>query len=114
MTDCLFCKILSGEISAEVVAENDYAMAFNDIDPQAPVHVLIIPKKHIASLNEVSIEDTYYLAGIIMLAQEVAEKKGIKEDGYRLVNNCGEQGGQTVGHLHFHLLGGRQMTWPAG
>ena len=115
MSDCIFCKIISGEIPSTIIAENEHAIAFNDIDPQAPVHVLIIPKKHITSLNELDIsEDKDVLAGMIALAQEIAEKLGVKEDGYRLVNNCGELGGQAVGHIHFHLLGGRQMTWPAG
>ena len=115
MLECIFCKIISGEIPSTIIAENEHAIAFNDIDPQAPVHVLIIPKKHITSLNELDIsEDKDVLAGMIALAQEIAEKLGVKEDGYRLVNNCGELGGQAVGHSHFHLLGGRQMTWPAG
>ena len=114
--DCLFCKILEGKIPSECVAENEYAYAFNDIDPKAPIHVLIIPKKHIQSIHHISAEDGVYLTGMMTLAQEIAEKMGIDEEekGYRLVTNYGKEGGQAVGHLHFHLLGGRQLTWPAG
>ena len=89
-------------------------LAFNDIDPKAPVHVLVIPKKHIASLNELTEADGALLMKIMQVIQKIAQDKNIAQSGYRVVNNCGEQGGQTVGHLHFHLLGGREMLWPAG
>ncbi len=112
--DCIFCKLAQKEIPTEILYEDDFVVAFPDQNPQAPVHVLIIPKKHIASLNEVTAEDTEILLHVVTAAQKVAQDKGIAERGYRLVNNCGQEGGQTVGHLHFHLLGGREMLWPAG
>ena len=112
--DCIFCKLAQKEIPTEILYEDDFVVAFPDQNPQAPVHVLIIPKKHIASLNEVTAEDTEILLRVVTAAQKVAQDKGIAERGYRLVNNCGQEGGQTVGHLHFHLLGGREMLWPAG
>ena len=112
--DCLFCKIINKEIPSDIVYEDDDVLAFNDIDPKAPVHVLVIPKKHIASLNELTEADSALLMKIMLVIQQIAQDKNIAESGYRVVNNCGEQGGQTVGHLHFHLLGGREMLWPAG
>lgn len=112
--DCLFCKIINKEIPSDIVYEDDDVLAFNDIDPKAPVHVLVIPKKHIASLNELTEADSALLMKIMLVIQKIAQDKNIAESGYRVVNNCGEQGGQTVGHLHFHLLGGREMLWPAG
>ncbi len=114
MSDCIFCKIVMKEIPANVVYEDELILAFHDIKPSAPSHVLVIPKEHIPSM--VQVEDGHKeLIGHIHLAmQNIAEKLGIQESGYRIVNNCGEQGGQTVHHLHFHLLGGRQMKWPPG
>ena len=112
--DCLFCKIINKEIPSDIVYEDDDVLAFNDIDPKAPVHVLVIPKKHIASLNELTEADSALLMKIMLVIKKIAQDKNIAESGYRVVNNCGEQGGQTVGHLHFHLLGGREMLWPAG
>ena len=112
--DCLFCKIINKEIPSDIVYEDDDVLAFNDIDPKAPVHVLVIPKKHIASLNQLTEADSALLMKIMLVIQKIAQDKNIAESGYRVVNNCGEQGGQTVGHLHFHLLGGREMLWPAG
>ena len=112
--DCLFCKIINKEIPSDIVYEDDDVLAFNDIDPKAPVHVLVIPKKHIASLNELTEADGALLMKIMLVIQKIAQDKNIAESGYSVVNNCGEQGGQTVGHLHFHLLGGREMLWPAG
>lgn len=114
MEDCIFCKIARKEIGSEIVYEDDAVVAFKDLEPQAPVHILIVPKKHIASLNELTAQDGDLLAKIVLAAQQIAKDNGIAESGYRLVNNCGAEGGQTVGHLHFHLLGGRQMLWPAG
>ena len=102
--DCLFCKIINKEIPSDIVYEDDDVLAFNDIDPKAPVHVLVIPKKHIASLNELTEADSALLMKIMLVIQKIAQDKNIAESGYRVVNNCGEQGGQTVGHLHFHLL----------
>ncbi|MCI7145806.1 MAG: histidine triad nucleotide-binding protein [Clostridiales bacterium] len=113
MSDCLFCKIIDGEIPSRKVYEDDKILAFHDVDPQAPVHVLIIPKKHIPSLDEVSEEDGDILAYIMLKVKDIAAEMGLA-NGYRLVNNCGEDGLQTVRHLHFHLLGKRKMTWPPG
>ncbi len=112
MSDCLFCKFVAGEIEPDVVYEDDQVLAFRDINPQAPVHILIIPKKHIATLNEL---DDQSLAGTLLLtARNIAAQEGISEEGYRTVFNCKQQGGQEVYHIHLHLLGGRQMTWPPG
>jgi histidine triad (HIT) family protein len=114
MTDCLFCKMVSGEIPPDIVYEDDEVLAFNDINPQAPTHVLIIPKKHIATLNEASDEDTQVLGRLNIVAAQLAKKLGFAEDGYRVVMNCNADGGQAVYHIHLHLLGGRSMAWPPG
>jgi len=113
--DCIFCKIASGEIPADVVYEDDEILAFSDLAPQAPVHVLIIPKTHIASLDDVdeSAGHKELLGHLIVKAHEIAAGLGL-ENGYRVVNNCGEDAMQTVKHVHFHLLGGRKMDWPPG
>ena len=111
--DCIFCKFESGEIPSTKVYEDDTVVAFNDLSPQAPVHVLIIPKQHIASCDEVTDENCAVVGHIFAVAAKIAKEKGLT-NGYRVVNNCGEEGGQTVHHLHFHLMGGRQFTWPAG
>ncbi|MBO8127418.1 MAG: histidine triad nucleotide-binding protein [Firmicutes bacterium] len=113
-TDCVFCKIAKGELSADVVYEDDKVMAFRDLNPQAPVHVLIIPKKHIPSLDSLWDEDAGVVGHIAIVARDIARKLEVHKGGYRLVNNCGEQAGQTVPHLHFHLLGGRNLGWPPG
>lgn len=112
--DCLFCKIINGEIPSDKVYEDDMALAFCDINPQAPEHVIIIPKTHIESANEINAENSKYVAHIFEIIPQIAKKLGIDEKGYRIINNCGEYGGQTVLHLHFHLTGGRQFGWPAG
>lgn len=109
MTDCLFCKIIEGEISSAKVYENEYVYAFKDINPAAPVHVLIVPKKHFDSIMEISADDSIYLQEIIKAAQKIAKEAGIADEGFRLINNCGEFGGQTVYHLHFHLIGGSKL-----
>lgn len=114
MTDCLFCKIVAGEIPSNQVLATDDVIAFHDIRPQAPVHVLLIPKKHIASAHDIGPEDATAIVNIHLAAQQVAEKLGIAKDGYRLVTNIGFHGQQTVPHLHYHLLGGRQLQWPPG
>ncbi len=114
MADCLFCKIIAGEIPSGKVYEDEYVYAFNDISPEAPVHVLIVPKEHIASCNEITEENAEIISKIFLAAKKIAEEKGIAEGGYRIVNNCGDDGGQTVKHLHFHLLGGRSLSWPPG
>lgn len=112
MTDCLFCKIIEGEIPSKRVYEDKDCYAFEDISPAAPVHILIIPKKHSASLNEA--EDEKLLGHLMMVAKDLAKEMQIDESGYRLVLNCGEDGGQSVAHLHLHLLGGRALGWPPG
>lgn len=114
MTDCLFCKIVSGDIPSTKVYENDYVYAFYDIEPQAPKHIIIIPKEHISSANEIC-EDNMLLVGrVFSAAAVIAKEQGFAESGYRIVNNCGKDGGQTVGHIHFHLLAGRNLGWPPG
>ena len=112
--DCLFCKIIKGEIPSNKVYEDDAVFAFRDIEPQAPVHILIIPKEHIASANELNDENSAIVGHIFSVAAKIAKSEGIAEGGYRIVNNCGADGGQTVGHLHFHMLGGRSLAWPPG
>ncbi|THB66294.1 MAG: histidine triad nucleotide-binding protein [Gammaproteobacteria bacterium] len=114
MTDCIFCKMVSGEIKADVVAETDEILAFRDINPQAPVHILIIPKKHIATTNDITEEDAELIGKMTLTAKQIAAEQNISENGYRLVLNCNQHGGQSVDHIHFHLLGGRQMMWPPG
>ena len=113
MADCIFCRIVSGDIPSQKVYEDDNVFAFHDIDKKAPVHVLIIPKKHIASIAATEEEDIPLLADIMRTAKKLAYDLGI-EDGFRLVANTGIDGGQTVDHLHFHLMGGRAFTWPPG
>jgi len=112
--DCIFCKIIDGEIPSKKVYENELVYAFYDIAPEAPIHVLIIPKKHIASINDVKEDDMNYITQIHLAAKKIAKDLGVDITGFRLVNNCGEAGGQTVYHLHYHLLGGRNLTWPPG
>ena len=114
MTDCLFCKIRDGEIPCEKVFENDEILAFHDVNPQAPVHILIVPKKHIATVNDIEESDIGTVGKMMLAASEIANDNGIAEEGYRLVMNCNAKAGQTVFHIHLHLLGGRVMTWPAG
>lgn len=112
--NCLFCKIVRKEIPAKIAFEDENLLAFHDISPQAPTHVLVIPKKHIVALNEANASDKSLLGEILLRASELAKSLGLERDGFRVVNNAGKWGGQTVFHLHFHLLGGRQMTWPPG
>jgi histidine triad (HIT) family protein len=112
MADCLFCKMVAGAIKPDVVYEDDRILAFKDINPQAPVHVLVIPKAHIDTLNDLN--DTRLGGEILEVAADLAKKLGISESGYRTVFNCNNDGGQAVYHLHLHLLGGRQLHWPPG
>ena len=114
MSECIFCKIANGEIPTNYIYEDDKIVAFNDIEPQAPVHILIIPKAHIASALELDDTNADIVAHIFKVASKIARDKGFDADGFRLVNNCGKDGGQTVGHLHFHLLAGRYLQWPPG
>lgn len=110
--NCLFCKMVAGDIKPDIVFDNDRILAFNDIAPQAPIHILIIPKKHFSTLND--IDDAALLGELMQTTAQLAKKIGVADTGYRTVINCNEQGGQAVYHLHIHLLAGRQMTWPAG
>lgn len=112
--DCLFCKILGGAIPADIVYESDTAIAFRDINPQAPTHVLIIPRKHIATINDIEEEDHSLVGSLYAAAQYIARQEGFAEQGYRAVMNCNAAAGQTVFHIHLHLLGGRALSWPPG
>ena len=112
--DCLFCKILAGDIPADIIYESDTAIAFRDINPQAPTHVLIIPRQHIATINEISDDDQALVGSLYTAAREIAAAEGIADDGSRAVMNCNEGAGQTVFHIHLHLLGGRGFSWPPG
>lgn len=114
MSDCLFCKIAAKTIPAKLVHEDDRAVAFDDINPQAPAHTLVIPRRHVASVAELNEADAGLLGHLLLVGNQVAKQKGIAEGGYRLVVNTGRNGGQTVFHLHLHLLGGRPMHWPPG
>ncbi|MBN1684684.1 MAG: histidine triad nucleotide-binding protein [Gammaproteobacteria bacterium] len=114
MPDCIFCKIINKEIPAKIIYEDDRVVAFDDIEPQAPVHVLIIPKEHVATLNDLTEEHTELVGYMTQVAKKLAKELGIDEKGYRVLMNCNRQGGQAVYHIHLHLLGGRQMHWPPG
>lgn len=112
--DCLFCRVAHGELPTEIIYENDDLLAFRDINPQAPTHVLVIPKRHIESINHATSDDAALLGRMILAAKEVAAQENLHDAGYRLVFNINNHGGQTVYHIHLHVLGGRQMTWPPG
>lgn len=112
MDDCLFCKIVSKEIPAEIVYEDDQVLAFKDINPAAPVHVLLVTKEHIASLNDISAYQKELMGHLQFVASKVAQDMGIAQEGYRMVLNCGKWGGQEIMHIHFHLLGGKELGWP--
>lgn len=114
MEDCIFCKIIKKQIPCDMLYEDNEVIAFKDISPQAPIHVIIIPKEHIDDLNCLKEESSGVICHIFMVAKEIAGTLGIAESGYRIVSNCGEQGGQSVQHVHFHLLGGRMLQWPPG
>jgi histidine triad (HIT) family protein len=114
MTDCLFCKMVAGEIKPNVVLENEHVLAFRDIRPQAPVHVLVIPKKHVPTLDDLPTDDPELAGALWQAASKVAELEGVSETGYRTVVNCRGDSGQEVYHLHLHVLGGRRMNWPPG
>lgn len=110
---CIFCKIANGEIPANKVYEDESVLAFYDLEPQAPVHILIIPKAHISSAADITAENSAVISHIFEVAASIAKQKGLS-DGFRIVNNCGDSAGQSVKHIHFHLLGGRDFTWPPG
>lgn len=113
LMNCLFCRIIKGEIPSEKVYEDNEILGFKDIYPQAPVHILLIPKVHIASADEINIKNISYVSRIFETIPKIAQKAGIK-GAYRIINNCGESAGQSVNHLHFHIMGGRNMKWPPG
>ena len=114
MPDCLFCKMVAGEIQPDVVFEDDDVLAFRDMNPQAPTHVLVIPKTHIATTNDLDADNVGIVGSLYLVAKQIAEKEGIAESGYRMVMNCNAGAGQSVYHIHLHLLGGRPMHWPPG
>ena len=114
MSDCLFCKMVAGEIQPDVVYEDDAVLAFRDVNPQAPVHVLVIPKAHIATSNDLNEENSAVVGKLYLAARQVAEDEGIATPGYRMVMNCNAGAGQSVYHIHLHVLGGRPMHWPPG
>lgn len=114
MSACLFCRIAAGEIRADLLLDDGEFVAFRDIAPQAPVHVLVIPRRHVASLDDAVDGDGGALGRMLLAIRDLARREGLDRGGYRVVTNCGADGGQSVGHLHFHVLGGRAMTWPPG
>ena len=114
MSDCIFCKIVNKELPAEIAYEDDKVLAFKDLSPQAPTHLLIIPKKHISTMNDIQEEDVALIGHIKLTAAKLAKNLGFAEAGYRVVMNCNEDGGQTVYHIHLHLLAGRSLAWPPG
>lgn len=114
MTDCLFCKITNGDIPARRIFENETLVAFHDLHPQAPTHLLIVPKRHIPTLNACGVQDVGLLGEMLLVATHLAHENSFSESGYRLVFNVNSGGGQEIYHIHLHLLGGRQMTWPPG
>lgn len=113
-TDCIFCKIANKQIPAKFEYENDEVVAFNDINPQAPVHIIVIPKSHIERVSDLDLKHRDLITNLMLVANELAKKKKIADSGYRIVMNCNEGAGQSVFHLHLHLLGGRPMNWPPG
>ncbi|MDO5718800.1 MAG: histidine triad nucleotide-binding protein [Tissierellia bacterium] len=112
--DCIFCKIANGEIPTEMIYEDDTKAVFKDLNPQAPVHLLVIPKEHISSNNEIDSENKQIVGEIFELIKNLAREMNFDKNGYRIVNNCGNDGGQTVKHLHYHVLAGRNLNWPPG
>ncbi|TWH59927.1 histidine triad (HIT) family protein [Desulfitobacterium sp. LBE] len=109
MSECIFCKIINKEIPSQVIFEDEHVLAFKDINPVAPVHLLVIPKKHRESLNDIDVADEALLGHILVVAKKLAQESGIADSGYRVVNNCGDDGGQVVKHLHFHVIGGQPL-----
>lgn len=114
MSACIFCRIVAGAIPAKIVYQDEQAVAFEDINAQAPVHILVIPQRHLVSVQDCKVEDQMLLGHLLVTCSKVARLKNLTESGYRIVTNTGVDGGQTVAHLHFHVLGGRHMAWPPG
>lgn len=113
-TDCLFCRIVAGDLDADIVYQDESVLAFRDISPQAPTHVLIVPKKHIATINDIETDDATTVGALFLAAQKIAADEGLADAGYRVAMNCNEGAGQSVFHIHLHLLGGRGFSWPPG
>lgn len=114
MTTCLFCRIIERAVPSKIIYEDDQALAFEDINPQAPIHALVIPKRHVESIQEVRSTETSLLGHLLLTCTRIAQEKGIAASGYRIVTNTGRDAGQSIFHLHFHVLGGRPMAWPPG
>ena len=114
MSQCLFCRIAAGEIPANILYSDEDVLAFRDINPQAPLHALVIPRKHIATINDLQTDDAALVGKLFLAAKQVAKEAGYAEDGYRVVMNCGLDAGQTVFHIHLHVLAGRALSWPPG
>lgn len=114
MDNCLFCKMASGEIKPDVIYEDDEVLAFRDINPQAPTHALVIPRRHISTLNDLQADDAALMGKLFLVAKNIAQQEGIADTGYRTLVNCNADGGQEVFHIHLHVMGGRRMTWPPG
>lgn len=114
MTDCIFCQIAQGKIPAKLLYQDEYVVAFPDLHPKAPHHILIIPRRHISTLNDLTPDDTWLAGHLLQIARQLAAQLGIAEPGYRILMNCNEGGGQVIFHIHLHLLGGRLMHWPPG
>ena len=114
MTDCLFCKMASGAIKPDIVYQDDTVLAFRDINPQAPLHVLVIPRQHVSTLNDLQDSDGALIGKLYLAAKQITAQEGVAERGYRTVMNCNAEAGQSVFHVHLHLLGGRPMHWPPG
>jgi len=114
MDECLFCKIVNDKIPCEIVFKNEHVLAFRDMNPQAPTHILVIPRKHIPTINELETEDAVLVGEILLTARNLAKVENIDQNGFRTVFNCNKDGGQTVFHIHLHLLGGRRFSWPPG
>lgn len=114
MADCIFCRIINGEIPCNKIYEDDKVLAFYDISPETPVHFLVIPKEHIENINKITKENSEIMSHIFVVINKIVKELNISENGYRVVTNCGKDGGQTVNHIHFHVLGGRSLQWPPG
>jgi len=114
VSSCIFCRIIEGSIPAKMVYQDEHTFAFDDVNPQAPVHTLVVPRRHVESVKDLDESDQALMARLLLTCTRVAKDKGLSERGFRLVANTGRDGGQTVFHLHFHVMGGRQMTWPPG
>lgn len=112
--DCIFCKIVNGDIPSNKIYEDDKVLAFHDISPEAPIHFLVIPKEHIKSANDINEGNSHIISHIFLVINKLVRELNIAETGYRIVNNCGKDGGQTVDHIHFHVLGQRDLKWPPG